>query len=424
MTDSLLFDSTGSSYTAGSPAAMPSITRRVLYGRLHALLRMLLQLIPTLSPSLAPLLVHNFPSKREPRFAQICYIDNLLALAGYCPALAEEVLGLIIERALNIDVEIQGEPEDWEDVQEELLAGAEPETVDVRALVDRPTAEDEESDSSDDEDDEEGHLDLEDSLESDDDEPAPENDDDAAKRAKADKGMSEASIRKILENRIKLDAILKVVLDHLSTVHHGSPTPPPAVGDEETETTPTPETPLTPELVEQRAVLFRTLLDIFDRQLLRTFKTRNTQFLLFFLCSLDPASSDHFIGVLLGRALYETEAVAVTRVAAAGYVASFISRAKFVDATMTRKVVTHLCRFLEGQMDDFASGGGGGGQDLPVFYAVAQAVFYIYCFRWKDLLDENDEDEIVIDTGRRWMMDLETIKRAVSSSFNPLKVRA
>jgi RNA polymerase I-specific transcription initiation factor RRN3 len=49
-------------------------------------------------------------------------------------------------------------------------------------------------------------------------------------------------------------------------------------------------------------------------------------------------------------------------------------------------------------------------------------VFYIYCFRWKDLLDEADEDEIVIDTGRRWMMDLETIKRAVSSTFNPLKV--
>ena len=131
--------------------------------------------------------------------------------------------------------------------------------------------------------------------------------------------------------------------------------------------------------------------------------------------------------MLLTRALYEHDAVAITRVAAAGYVASFVSRAKFVDQAMTRKVITHLCRFLETQMDELAMHGGGpgtgGGQDLPVFYAVTQAVFYIFCFRWRDLMDEPDEDEhIVIDEGRRWMMGLETVKRAVSSPFNPLKV--
>ena len=89
---------------------MPLVTRRILYGRLHSMLRLLLSLIPTLSSSLAPLLSLHFPSKREPQVAQICYIDNLLAISEYCPALAEDILTLIIERALNIDVEIQGEP--------------------------------------------------------------------------------------------------------------------------------------------------------------------------------------------------------------------------------------------------------------------------------------------------------------------------
>ncbi|GAA6004023.1 RNA polymerase I-specific transcription initiation factor RRN3 family protein [Rhodotorula paludigena] len=466
-----------SPYTQASPHALPHLTRRLVYTRIHALLRLLLSLVPTLSPSLSPLLALHFPSKREPRAAQICYIDNLLLLTEYCTALSEDVLTLVVERALHIDVEIQGEPEDWEDVEEEMQAAAEasegsegkkrPQDSAVRDVVDRPMEDDpDDSDSdSDDDDDEEGGLDL-DNLSSDDDEPDPVNDEDAARKATgAAQGMSEAAIRKVLDSRAKLDGILKVVLDHLAAAHAdkrslahnntstvippGTPTTDvfdkafatAATEPESTsrEATPTADEPPPVDVVERRLTLFRTLLDIFDRTLLRTFKTRNVQFLLFYLCSLDVASSDHFIGVLLGRALFDLDAPSVTRVAAAGYVASFIARAQFVDAGMTRKVVRHLCSYLEGQMDDFArltalatsikGAGPAGGQDLPVFYAVAQAVFYIFCFRWKDLLEEEDDldDEAALfglDAGRKWMMGLETIKKAVSSSFNPLKVCA
>ncbi|KAM0791979.1 hypothetical protein ACM66B_002740 [Microbotryomycetes sp. NB124-2] len=423
-----------STYTAGSPAALPSMTRRILYGRLHSLLRMLLSLIPTLSTSLSPLLVQHFPAKREPKTSQICYINNLLAVTEYCPALTEDLLALIIERALNIDVEIQGEPEEWEDVEEEILAenGNELDTVDIRDLVDRPTAEDGDSDDDNSEvsdDDEDGihDDDLADALVSSDDEPDPVGDEEAALKARQDTRMSEAAIRKILDNRTKLDAILKVVFEHISSVYTKDPALDLSNGSREA--TPTPGQVSSIDAAEKRMTLFRTLLDIFDRVLLKTFRTRNTQFLLFYLASLDDASSDHFIGVLLTRALYEHDAVAITRVAAAGYVASFVSRAKFVDQVMTRKVVTHLCRFLEAQMDELASytgqPGTAGGADLPVFYAVAQAVFYIFCFRHRDLMDEPDEDEqLVVDEGRSWMMGLETLKRAVSSPFNPLKVCA
>ena len=424
---------------------MPSVTRRTLYGRLHALLQLLLSLIPTLSPSLSPLLAANFPTKRETAAAQICYIDNLLALTEYCPALAEDVLGLVIERALNIDVEIQGESEEWDEL-DGGAEGADSAELGVKDLVDRPTDEDVEDDSSDE--DGEG-FDI-DGLDSDD-EDHPDSDGEAARKVKEGKksGTSLETMKKGRDNSAKLDAILKVVFDHLAAAHVVRPVPLPlstipiphvnstrtrtthsdgeedegASSNDSAETTPTPENLPSAAIIARRLSLFRTLLDIFDRTLLRTFKTRHTQFLLFYLCSLDPASSDHFIGVLLARALFETDAAAVTRVAAAGYVASFISRAKFVDQAMTRKVVRLLCEFLENQMDNLQAGSGGN-QGLPVFYAVAQAVFYIFCFRWKDLLDEGDEDEIVLETGRRWMMGLETVKRAISSSFNPLKVRS
>ncbi|GAA5895203.1 rDNA-binding RNA polymerase I transcriptional factor [Sporobolomyces salmoneus] len=480
-----------SPYTLASPAALPHLTRRLIYTRLHSLLRLLLSLVPTLSPSLSPLLALHFPSKREPRAAQICYIDNLLSLTEYCTALAEDVLTLVVERALNIDVEIQGDPEDWEEVEEEMEARQEAELAqkerqnkidDLKAavgdLVDRPMTEDptdsddSDQDDDDDDDDSDGGLDLE-NLSSDDDEPEPINDEDAVKLArKGNAKMSEAAIRKVLDNRSKLDGILRVVLDHLAAAHddNRSTTVPPTPASVATPTvkfgelstatefpfdfrdpqssaqstpcgskepTPTPlDLPPSAEQLERRTTLFRTLLDIFDRTLLRTFKTRNVQFVLFYLCSRDTTASDHFVGVLLGRALFDVDAPSVTRVAAAGYVASFVARAKFVDSGMTRKVVRHLCQYLEGQMDDFARFGGNGtgrggigGQELPVFYAVSQAVFYIFCFRWKDLLEEEEDidDEVGLlglDAGRKWMMGLETLKKAVSSSFNPLKVCA
>ncbi|GAA5973644.1 hypothetical protein JCM11641_005059 [Rhodosporidiobolus odoratus] len=480
-----------SPYTSASPIAVKHLTRRLIYTRIHALLRLLLSLVPTMSPSLSPLLSLYFPSKREPRAAQVCYIDNLLLLTEYCTELSEDVLTLVIERALNIDVEIQGEPDEWEEIEEELLAAEEEEeeateagsegkkkkkkrdTAVVKELIDR-AMEDEavDSDSDDDSDDDEGGgLDL-DNLSSDDDEPDPVNDDDAAQKAKKANGeMSEAAIKKALENRSKLDGILKVVLDHLAAAHGDSraleqkntlnvdvpassqPTSDifatafaaAAASDRPStsrETTPTKADPATAEQLERRTTLFRTLLDIFDRTLLRTFKTRNVQFVLFYICSLSHSSSDHFIGVLLGRALFDQDAPSVTRVAAAGYVASFVARATYVDASMTRKVVRHLCGYLEGQMDDFARAASLatsfsssrnapaiGGQELPVFYAVAQAVFYIFCFRWKDLLEEEEDmdDEVGLlgmDAGRKWTMGLEPLKKAVMSSFNPLKVCA
>ncbi|KAM0751693.1 RNA polymerase I-specific transcription initiation factor RRN3 [Meredithblackwellia eburnea MCA 4105] len=426
-----------SHYTASSPAAMPTITRRILYGRLHAMFRVLMGLIPTLAPALAPLLARNLPPKRESGIAQICYIDNILSMTEYCSALTEDILTLVVERALNIDVEIQGEPDDWEDVEEELIAAGEEGmgVLGVKDVVDRLTADDaEETDDENDSDGEAG-FDL-DAFDSDD-EPDPVSDEQAAKNAKAGAVMTEKAVRKVLENRGKLDAILKVVFDHLAAAHSNKlPEESEEIKEVEAdqyrdsasttssqESTPTPELAPSPEVIERRLTLFRTLLDIFDRTLLRTFKTRNTQFILFYLCSLNPESSDHFIGVLIQRALVEADAPAVTRVAAAGYTASFVSRANFVDTSMTRKVIRLLCRFLEDHMDEYDRGESNG-QHLPVFYAVAQAVFYIFCFRWKELMDENDEDDIVLEPGRRWMLELETVKRAVGSTFNPLRVCA
>lgn len=182
---------------------------------------------------------------------------------------------------------------------------------------------------------------------------------------------------------------------------------------------------------------FLTLLSIFDRTVLRTFKSRYTQFLLFWYTSLHPSLSDLFQGFLLSKALLEEGQPAVTRAAAASYVASFVSRARFVDGEGVRGVVRLMCGYLgtrRGTRDVQGKMGLGDGSSAllnTVFYAVAQAVFLVFCFRWRDLLVEDaegdgdgDGDGEDVDLGgRRWIPELDVVKNLITSPMNPLKVR-
>lgn len=245
---------------------------------------------------------------------------------------------------------------------------------------------------------------------------------------------------------------------------------------------------------------FHSLLSIFDRTILRTFKSRYTQFLIFWYASLDPEFADVFQGMLVDRALMPSStggpSVVVsnlnstdggssqtanvhmmtpelTRAAAASYIGSFVSRATFVDREGTRRVVAVLCEYLRSHLEGIEAdlkaglglGKGSNGSAIynernaavtvsailtsgqhGVFYAVSQAVFLIFCFRWRDLVGE-DDDELDLDlefdpdlsteredtsttgiprrTGRpkdKWMPELAILKRVVTCILNPLKV--
>ncbi len=219
-------------------------------------------------------------------------------------------------------------------------------------------------------------------------------------------------------------------------------------------------------------IQFNALLSIFDRTILRTFKSRYTQFLIFWYTSLDPEFADIFQGMLVERALLGSPSTSsrppdlpsndydeglsnggsgiggstITRAAAASYIGSFVSRAVFVDAGGTRRVVAVLCEFLRAHLDEveesirtFSALVAVGGPQHTVFYAVTQAVFLIFCFRWRDLLDLEEDEEGdgaifsmemtsqrgygVDDKARKWMPELGVLHRVVNSVLNPLKVR-
>lgn len=236
----------------------------------------------------------------------------------------------------------------------------------------------------------------------------------------------------------KLDAILKNIFDHFSQIH--ASTDPPILPSKSSSSLEPPMTPLDsprasppPDPERGKAVRraqFYTLLSIFDRVILRTFKSRYTQFLIFWYSSLDPEFSDVFQGMLVSKALLEEDQPAVTRAAAASYIASFVSRAQFVDKENARRVMACMCNFLKSRLDIFdaiaqSDVSQANMTHYTVFYAVAQAVFLIFCFRWRDLMHEPEEadDHVpsIVPTSK-WMSELDVLQRVVLSDLNPLKV--
>ncbi|KAF5393096.1 hypothetical protein D9757_001248 [Collybiopsis confluens] len=519
---------------SASPAETSSspLTRRSIYDRLHNLLQHLLSLIPTLPSTLMPLLSRNFPHKRQSQTAQITYIRNLLRISEYCPELADQILGVIVDRAIQIDVEIQVEIDEIEDdepaqEQDDIF---ELDPFDI--VVGQEGDEDNESDldsSADEFDDTFSDLSSE----------GGDFEEDGAR--KDDIPTNHQHLREMVK---KLDSILSLVFDRFRATHSAvearqrsgededreppsilpdlPPLPPISTAvnpffdinysspiidslsfqsnqaqmaqlNQLASSSSYPSTPtstpassswlltnqlassIPPPTKRTLRMQFHTLLSIFDRTILRTFKSRYTQFLLFWYSSLDPEFSDIFQGMLVDRALFHPSepdlssgggnagvpTPVVTRAAAASYIGSYVSRAKFIDRGGARRVVGILCEFMKAHLDgvegilksavalsakrsssyratnEVLDALNVIGDQNTIFYAVAQAVFLIFCFRWRDLLEDGSEEEqedgmktVDLSTrnrgrggagGKKWMKQLDVMHRVVNSVLNPLK---
>lgn len=369
-----------------------------MFDRLHELLQSLLELIPTLPSTLQSLLTQHFPHKRQNKLAHVTYIRNILRVSDYCPGVSEEILATIIDRAIQIDVSARFCPFSLSytaqvEVQvemEELETEPEPEVFSFDDVV----GENEPASESDGED-EDALSDL--SSEAEDLDADPE------------KVVEQRDMPHIQEMVAKLDAILTLLFEHFMRL----------------------QTSIAADaaLIETRRTQFLSLLTIFDNTILRTFKSRYTQFVVFWYASLDGEFADLFLGMLMSRALREHTQPPVTRAAAASYVASLVSRALFIGRDATRRVTELFCTSLEHHLADESVHNSH--QQHTIFYAVAQAVFLIFCFRWRDLLmeDENEDDDMDAAGGlgpsrtRRWMPALNVMRRVVMSPLNPLKVR-
>nr|XP_019012886.1 RNA polymerase I-specific transcription initiation factor RRN3 [Kwoniella pini CBS 10737]OCF51667.1 RNA polymerase I-specific transcription initiation factor RRN3 [Kwoniella pini CBS 10737] len=464
-----------------SSAAAP-ISRRMFHARHHLLLSHLISLVPTLPNVLQPLLIRNFPHKREPEISQTTWIRNCCELIGYCPELGGRMWGEIVDRMLRIDVEITNSVDDDDDEESDADSDDEedlpmanftrmssftssPDPLDllISQQLPRPRTaslspeigvDDDASDGDPDPD----ELSSEDGGDSDDEDAT-----NAAKLAEA-RAKKRANVKAMRE---KLDGMLVHFFEHLEEYMGAKSSHIPAaemaaqnIAGSSGASTPTSEYPLpnsstiasllvkrsTPTPAQSLAH-FQTLLNLFSRQILPTSATQHIPFLLFHTASFSPAHTDLFLGLLVSQALYAQTTTAPhtsqpvsmnQRIAATVYIGSAVCRARFVSDDQARTVLTYLLAYIDGKLHQSRTNNKRETIDeLPLFYAVCQAVMLIFCFRWRaftssaskehdnllgDLELEGDES-IDGDEGgdeNKWIGDLDILQRAITSELNPL----
>ena len=356
--------------SSGRLPGFPTVTREQLASRIHVTLKYLLRLIPSASSTLSPILSSKFPPSDDTKKVHVTYIENLVRLTEYAPELKSDIFALITDRLVKIDVQMQV---DLSDLDDEVAAAI------VQALTLNPSNRGEEDVDGEDSDSDADSVTSDESLDND------------SKRIKEVEGNVE-----------KMDAIL----DLLFTIYDPSFTDPHSF---------------------EAASMFETLLGHFTNIILPTYHSRHTQFLLFHFAQKAEHLVDQFAGTCVQLA-FESGRPAVLRQSSSAYLASFVARGAHVPAHVVRTVFELIGSHLDNmRADNELSCRGPDLQRYSTFYAMTQALLYIFCFRWRDLLasdellDENDDAFLGRDLN--WTPGIkETLSRTIYSKLNPLKI--
>ncbi|KAI2614686.1 RNA polymerase I-specific transcription initiation factor RRN3 [Hypoxylon fragiforme] len=350
----------------------PTVDREAAQERLHVGVRYLLQLFPSAKAALEHVLSTKYPFHDEPKRMHLAYVDNLLKLRRYCPELGMDIMDLIISRLVTIDVEMQMDLDDMDDRLAAMVAMA------LKSSRDNGNQDGEDEDESDAE-----------SVASD------ESEDDEYTR-----------VKKAKENIEKMDT----VLDTLFEIY-----------------TPSFANPQSDEALE----VFEDLLSEFSNTILPTIKSRHTQFLIFHFGQKSERLMDAFCGTCINIA-FESQRPLILQQAASAYLASFVARGAHVPG----HIVVNVFEVLGSHLDQMrtlyeTSCRGPDVRRYAPFYSLMQALIYIFCFRWKDLIrsvpDEVDPDDLssYLDQEIEWEVEIKDImRRNIYSKLNPLKICA
>lgn len=191
--------------------------------------------------------------------------------------------------------------------------------------------------------------------------------------------------------------------------------------------------------------LYYEVLPVFESTIITTHKSKFVQYCMFLLCGLEserleatnlasdssnpqsmdvPPIQEHsilhrdFASKLL-ELIVDPYRASLTRQSAACYLASFVSRASYVEAETVCESISALLRWAEAYMDSLATfsikaaDARAQGELHSLFYTVCQAAFYIMCFRGTEAVqfyrealkqfnkreptDENDENFLLPD---------------------------
>jgi RNA polymerase I-specific transcription initiation factor RRN3 len=156
-------------------------------------------------------------------------------------------------------------------------------------------------------------------------------------------------------------------------------------------------------------ILFEWCLSAFESSILITHRSKYVQFIMFYMCGLESQSlsttnADYQLSqqhATLNRDLaarfikitFDPYRSTTVRQSAACYLASFVSRAKFVEADTVSESVCALLRWADAyiaalQANSLSAADARAQCELhSLFYTITQSAFYIMCFRGTDVMD-------------------------------------
>ncbi|KAJ3356982.1 hypothetical protein HDU83_009152 [Entophlyctis luteolus] len=379
---------------------------RAAFDNVHSVLSSILRLIPNAVVMLPPLISEFFPHKSESIDTNVWYLKNAIQIASYAPVLESTIWSLAIDRLVQIDAEIQTALDNLDEVEydsvvehcfdcnQENLEMSEFQAIQDASNLTTQMFQDSQRDPS--------IFEPSDYVNVCDRESCPDYQDDSETAFSDDSieysdEFSEPLMRIVSDFRRMsglLDSMLKILMEQVLQMHEAS------VKDSS---------------IYMDSFFAETLLPAFARSVLPTHKCRYTQFLLFKACALNASCGDAFLGFAAEKTL-DAHAPAGLRIAAVGYLGSFIARAKFLDNDSLRSSLILLNSWAVQYVEDNESRSAP--PDLVrdrVFYAIVQTVLYVFCFRWKEIMSHNDGCA-------KLPVELTGLQRVVMSRFSPLQV--
>lgn len=317
--------------------------------RCHAFLATVLRLVPKAKAELFPVLSACAPFRSRDVSEIVHYYRSCLVVLQYHPGLQTSVLDLLVDKCLEMDVEIK-----ISDLGEASIDSTENDKAGADAT---------------------GCFELElDGLQA----------------------TTKPESSTVDEMATRLDALMMLIFEYMDQSN----------------------SPLT--------MLYDILVRVFESSILICYKSKFVQYLLFYLCGLHERTqggsgdikADHDTSVVLHRdflsklinIVLDPFRATATRQSGACYVASFVSRARFVAPDTVCEAVSALLRWAEAylQLLDASDASGVVGvttspgqmtmEDVheqcslhSLFYTVCQSAFYIMCFRGAEALSHFKE---------------------------------
>lgn len=375
----------------------------------HEMLKYFLRTIPSSIQLIDSYIGKFFPNKNDSKRVLLNFITNVLKLTEYCHELRFQTWSLVIEKVISIDVELQNELDELDD--DDMVGDKDEDEEDDdegedEEHFDGDSAEDEEMSDGYEEDGKNGnnannrkfelHQESKTSMDKvisiqngfvDDD--LDESELDSEDEIDGDEVYYVDLSQNIKELSSKLDDILSIITTKLSQT-------------------------LTPESIEDGdgVNIFNTLTSLFRTHILPTYYTRSVQYLMFHVSQQQPELMDAFLVTLIDISFSPNEAME-KKIKSLQYIGSFIARAKRLTRTQIIFVASYLTSWMnkyvlerEEEVDQ-----PGAMERFKHFYAVFQAICYIFCFRHSLFRD-----------GETWECDIDKFfQRMIISKFNPLK---